>query len=191
MSLLVVCEGLDGAGKTSAIEQLLKDNNNFAYSKGIGSDTYIGKIARKHPSTFMFLSELIYVKYKIIKPNLRKNKIILQDRYDASVLAYPTAEKYHNKLIGKILKSFLIKPDALAYFDVSLEERIKRLASNKKNKYHVALSKDPDLIISRENKYLDLYRQFNGPKTKINTTNKSVKEAAEILEEFIWKIAKK
>lgn len=187
---LIVCEGLDGAGKTTTIKELLKYNNDntFVYSKGLGSNTFIGKLARKFPSAFMFMLELIYINHKVIKPNLKKNKIILQDRYDASILSYPGAEKIHNRLIGKILNYFVIKPDALIYFKVSLEERIKRLENDNHNKYHISLSKNPALITTREDKYLSLYNQFKGYKTKINTTNLKVEEAAKILQGFVLKI---
>ncbi|MDD5191881.1 MAG: AAA family ATPase [Candidatus Nanoarchaeia archaeon] len=188
--LLIICEGLDGTGKTTTIKQLLsnnKENNDYIYSKGIGSDTFIGKLARKFPSTLLFLLELMYIQYRIIKPNLKQNKIILQDRYDLSILSYPTAEREYNKLIAKIFKPFIIKPDALVYFHASLEEIIKRLSKSSDNKYHKILSKNPHLIISRENKYLDLYTKFNGYKTKIDTTNKTAEQSSKALEIFVYK----
>ena len=186
--LLIVCEGLDGAGKTTTIEKLLeneKENNNFVYSKGIGSSTFMGKLSRKFPSTFLFLLELIYNQYKIIKPNLKDKKVILQDRYDFSVLSYPTADRFYNRTIAKILSPLIIKPNVLVYFDVSLEERIKRLKESSYNKYHSLLSKNPQLITSRESKYLDFYNKFNRKKTKIDTTNLTPEQSAKLLKQFI------
>ncbi len=186
--LLVVCEGLDAAGKTTTIKKFMenKKDNNFLYNKGLGSPTFIGKLAKKFPSTLMFLLDLIYIRYKIIQPALRKNKIILQDRYDFSILSYNIKEeKPLKKKIINFLRRFLLKPDALVYFQVSLEERIKRLKNGRPNKYHALLSKNPNLIKLRENKYLCLYHNFKGNKTKINTTGLRVENAAKLLEKFI------
>ena len=70
---LIVCEGLDCSGKTTAIEEVINSNPEYVYSKGIGSNSRFGKIARKFPSTWMFLSELVYNTYVHIIPNLKKN----------------------------------------------------------------------------------------------------------------------
>lgn len=183
---LRVCEGLDGAGKTTTIEQLLqnKRNNDLIYSKGIGSNTWLGKLARKFPSTFLFLLELLYIQYKVIKPNLKKGKTVLQDRYDFSIITYPTAQRFYNKIITKILSPLIPEPDSLIHFHVDVNERIKRLKGDN-NKYHKILSENPNLIILRERRYLHLYNQFSKSKIKIDTTNKSIKQSAKILENFI------
>src|SRR3989338_6472640 len=194
--LFIVCEGLDGAGKTTTIKEMLKsdskDNNKFVYSKGLGSDSLIGRIYRRFPSTFMFMLELIYVVFKSIKPSLRNGKIIIQDRYDISILSYaPKAKRGHNQILINIMKNLLVKPDALTYFHVSLEERLKRLSKSRHNKYHNILLMNPQLIIARERRYLDLYNQFAVERIKISTTNKSVKEAARILRNFVLKLKNK
>ena len=191
--LFIVCEGLDGAGKTTTIKEMLKsdskDNNKFVYSKGLGSDSLIGRISRRFPSTFMFMLELIYVVFMSIKPNLRKGNIIIQDRYDISILSYaPKVKRRHNQILTRIMRNLLAKPDALVYFHVSLKERLKRLNKSRHNKYHNILLMNPQLIIEREKEYLNLYNQFAGDKIKINTTNKSAKEAARILRRFILKL---
>jgi len=191
--LFIVCEGLDGAGKTTTIREMLKsggkDNNKFVYSKGLGSDSLIGRISRRFPLTFMFMLELIYVVFRSIKPNLRKGNIIIQDRYDISILSYaPKVKRRHNQILTRIMRNLLAKPDALVYFHVSLKERLKRLNKSRHNKYHNILLMNPQLIIEREKEYLNLYNQFAGDKIKINTTNKSAKEAARILRRFILKL---
>ena len=57
---VVLFVGVNGSGKTTAIKKVLKKSkdNNFVYSKGIGSNSLIGKISRKFPFTIMFLIEL-------------------------------------------------------------------------------------------------------------------------------------
>jgi len=186
MSLFVVCEGLDGAGKTSSIKKVLEKHKEFVYSKGIGSKTFFGKMARRFPSTFMFLIELIYITFRSIKPNLGRNKIVLQDRYDFSVITFvPLANRWYNLIIRKIFCSFLEKPDALVYFSVLLGERIKRLRKEEDNKYHILLAENPNLIKIREKEYLNHYNGFNGKKIIIDTTDKSKEKCGEILEKFV------
>lgn len=185
----IVCEGVDGAGKTTTIDGFLKrknDEKHYFYSKGLKSDTFIGRIALSHPSTLLFLLELVYVTHKLVKPSLRENKIVLQDRYDFSILAYtPACEKWYNKLAAFLLRPYLIKPDLLVYFDVSLEERIKRLKSSQQNKHHAALIRNPELVYAQEKKFAELLNQYAGRKAYIDTTNKSIDA---IVNEFAQKI---
>jgi len=175
----IVCEGLDGAGKTTTIKKAMKKlNKNYVYNKGLKSNTLMGKLAPKIPSTFTFLLELLNNTIRKIKPALKSNKIVLQDRYDLSVLScVPYVDKFYNKLFINFFKRFLLKPDILIYFTVSENERIKRLKQNK-NKYHAKLIKNPKLIKLREKRYSEFYKNFKGAKYKIDTTKKDVKEAA-------------
>lgn len=185
--ILIVCEGLDCSGKTTTINELLRQDSKkkFIYSKGIGSDTIIGKISRKFPSTLMFFVELIYMTFKKIKPNLKKGKIILQDRYDLSITSYvPLTNKWYNKLFIKIFKVFIIKPDALVYFHLPLRERIKRL-KDKGAKYELMLANNPNLILLREKEYLMKYDKFNGLKIKIDTKKNNIEQTAKIFNKFI------
>jgi len=131
MSPLIIFEGLDASGKTTIIHELIKKNPQFIYSKGIGSNTFIGKISKKFPSTLLFFLEIIYTQHKIIIPNLRKNKVILRDRYSLSILSHEKAQKPLNKIISQIFRLFILKPDVLIYLTVSMDERINRLKKHK------------------------------------------------------------
>ncbi len=189
--LLIVCEGLDCSGKTTAIKEILKGNNKqFVYSKGIGSNTLIGAISRKFPSTFLFFIELVYFIFAKIKPNLKKGKTILQDRYDISIISYvPLTKRKYNRLLIKIFEKFVIRPNAIVYFHLPLNERIKRL-KEKGARYELMLAERPSLIMIREKEYLKWYSNFNGPKIKINTKKNNIKKSSRILEKFIKDLAK-
>jgi thymidylate kinase len=183
----IVCEGLDAAGKTTVIKEALKKmGKSYAYNKGLTSDTLIGKIAPKMPSTLTFLVELMYSTKKKVMPFMEEGKTVLQDRYDMSIISYvPEAERWYNRAFAKILKRFLLKPDMLIYFTVSKSERIKRLKNQAYNKYHYKLINNPELIDLREREYSELYENFKGEKYKIDTT----KENLEItVNRFISKI---
>jgi len=185
----IVCEGLDGAGKTTIIKEAIKKlDDSFIYIKGLKSNTFIGKIASKIPVTFTFLLELAWNTKRKIKPALKSNKIVFQDRYDLSLLSYvPKVYRLYNKLLMNIFKKFLLKPDVLIYFTVSFDERIKRLEQNR-NKYHSLLIKNPSLIKLREKKYLELYDNFDGIKFKIDTKKKEIDET---VDEFIAQLFKR
>ena len=182
---LIVCEGLDCSGKTTTINEILNNNKKFIYSKGIGSNTFIGKISRKFPSTLLFFIELIYFVITKIKPNLKKEKIILQDRYDISITSHvPLTNRLYNKLLIKIFKKFIIKPDAIVYFYLPLNEHIRRL-KQKGAKYELILANNPILISSKKREYQKWYEQFKGPKIKINTGKNNIKQSAKKVTNFI------
>ncbi|MEK6968903.1 MAG: hypothetical protein AABW48_00575 [Nanoarchaeota archaeon] len=183
---LIVCEGLDCTGKTTTIKKILEQKNEqFIYSKGIGSNMFIGKISRKFPSTFLFFIELIYGLTTTIKPSLKKGKIILQDRYTISITSYvPLTNKWHNQLIIKTFKRFILKPDAIVYFYLPVKEHIKRL-KQKGAKHELILANNPNLIIQRKKEYLKWYNCFQGPKIKINTLTNNEQETAKKLNSFI------
>ena len=83
-SKFIVLEGLDGSGKTT-IAKAISNKKEHIYSKGVPSKTFVGKIVRKYPLTILFLLDLFYLTYFHIKPNLKRNKTIIQDRYDLSI----------------------------------------------------------------------------------------------------------
>jgi len=182
---LIVCEGLDCSGKTTAIEEIINSSPEYIYSKGIGANSFFGRTARRFPSTFIFLSELIYNIYTHIIPNMRENKIVLQDRYYVSVTSFvPNTNKLYNQLLINTARLLIPEPDAIVYFYLPLEERIKRLRQKGK-KYELILAENPYIIILREREYEKWYNQFDGPKIRINTQENNIKQTARILEEFV------
>jgi len=182
---LIVCEGLDCSGKTTAIKQIINSDPRYVYSKGIGSDSKFGRIARKFPSTLMFLSELVYNIYSHVNPNLKKGRIILQDRYDISMTSFvPNTNRWYNQLLIALTKPLIPKPDVVVYFYLPLKERIKRL-KEKGKKYEIMLAENPNIITLREKVYEEWYKRFNGPKIKINTKENNVQQTARKLKAFI------
>lgn len=178
----IVCEGLDCGGKTTTIKKVIEICcNNAFYSKGLCSDTPIGKFASRFPSTLLFLIELAYNTHFIIKPMLKNGKIVFQDRYIHSIESYaPSAARVYNRLLITIAKRFLLKPDALVHFTVSENERIKRLMA-KPSAHHEALVRSKGLIDLRENYYLRLFSEFKGKRQIIDTTNCTIEDSCKKL----------
>lgn len=199
-SYFIVFEGTDGSGKTTAAEEAIKKlrrpgefkESDICYLKGVGSGSFIGKIARRFPCTLLFCVELLHQIFWKIRPALQKGKIVFQDRYFFSIASHlPQADRKFNKMLLKITERFVIKPDLILYFMVSRDEQIKRLKkSAATNRFHKELINNPETAEKRLNKYKELIfdsREFLP--IIINSTNiepeKISDEVADIVRQFI------
>ncbi len=183
---LIVCEGLDCSGKTTAIKEVLKAHPEWVYSKGMGSDTLMGKFSRKFPSTLTFLVELLYVQQSLVLPNLKHGKTVLQDRHELSISSYvPSTQHWHNRKLIEAFHPGIVPPYALMYFTVPLEERVQRLRE-KGTKYEMQMADNSELITLREAEYAREYEKFAGPKLRLDTGEYGIKETAERLEGFVF-----
>lgn len=185
----IVFEGLDKAGKTTLAKKIIEKSrikNKIIYQKGVCSDTFLGNIARHHPSTSLFLLECYLLSFKNYF-RLKNNINIVQDRYYFSVASHvPLANKFYNRLLIKISEKILPPPDILIYCIVSKEERLKRLLKDSNdNKHHQELIKNHYLIDAREetNKYY--FNKNKGYKILVDTTSCDADETAlKILEQI-------
>jgi thymidylate kinase len=188
----IVCEGMDAAGKTTSIHNAITEyrriyGDTITYNKGLKSDSFFGKISEKFPSTITLLVEQLYQNNRIIKPELSIDNIVIQDRWYYTVLSH---NKRKEKLLEKIFTPFLSKPDALVYFSVSLEERLKRLNQDSKKAEHMEILNNPKFIKKREERMLKYYSEFDGPKIIIDTTSKTKEQSGHELYEFICSLSK-
>lgn len=170
--LFIVFEGLDKAGKTTLAKLLIKDKKKFFYQKGICSNTWIGKISKKYPSTFLFLLEIFY--HSVFNYfRMLKGINIVQDRYLLSVATYiPVSHKLVNRILLKFF-SFLREPDILIYCTVSKRERIKRLRKDERyNKHHLWLIENHEYIDKRDKEYEKYFQRHKNKKILINTSDK-------------------
>lgn len=185
----IVVEGLDGAGKTTAILSALgelSERFNVSYLKSVGGNSYWGELARRHPSTFLFLVELLWVTNHGLRPALNRGKNVLMDKYFYNVASHiPVVNTKINKTLIKIFKSLMIEPDLVVYFKVSLEERLKRLKKAPFNKFHEALINNPEWAREREQAYSIMVARSDINTVYLDTTGKSEEEVAEELKTII------
>lgn len=186
----VVCEGLDKAGKTSVLKKIVDSSEDYVYVKGVTSTSFVGRLARKYPSTLTLLVDLAYTTFTRIIPELLKGKTVFQDRYVYSLQAYvPSSERFYNRLLFKLFSPLLLEPDTLVYFTVAREERIRRIEKDSDNIHHKRLIENPELIDLRDKKFHEIYSNFPEKKMMLNTTVKSIEESVdefyEILEDNI------
>lgn len=179
-SKFIVFEGLDKSGKTT-IAKALADKDKGVYIKGVPSNTFFGSFVRKFPFTILFILDLLYLTYFYIKPTLKQNKTVLQDRYLLSIESYvPISARGYNKLFLHLIKKLLLEPDLLIYLYLPKKERIRRL-KKAIGKYENILINNPLTIKKRERSYNKNYNNFKGEKIRINTNKHSINTTINIL----------
>ena len=199
----ITLEGVDGAGKSSVLEDILAnytDTNHDAnidttsdtkiiYHKGFNKTSVIGKYINTHPSSILYYLDLAYKSQTYIRSKLKSGYIILQDRYVQSVDSFlPDANYIYNQKFRDLISRFFIKSDLYVYVTVSEEECIKRLKQVNINsldladiRYHETLMSDINRMRNRKKMYDNIYDRHEGYKIIIDTTGKSAKESAQIL----------
>ena len=128
----------------------------------------------------------MYISNFIIKPAIKKGKIFIKDRYIQSIETYiPENNKLYNKIIIRLIKPILLKPDLLVYVNVSEDERIKRLKKSLDNKYHRELIENPELIRIRDECYNELFKKSIEKKISIDTSHGKARNYAERVNKII------
>ncbi|MGM9453127.1 dTMP kinase [Legionella bozemanae] len=145
---LIVIEGLEGAGKSTAINtitELLTEKHIKTLTTREPGGTAIGEILRaliKNPNYRDILDDrsellLLYTARiqlfeEIIKPALLQGVWVIADRFELSTMAYQGGGRGLDQAIINQLSSFALqgfKPDLIIYLDISPEEGMKRVKS--------------------------------------------------------------
>lgn len=143
---LITLEGIDNSGKTTHAKKL----SNYLKKKGYKvllvrdpGGTRISEKIRKilldkknslsaATELFLYLAARQQLVSEIILPALKKNKIVICDRYCDSTLAYQGYGRGLNiNLVDNILKSFFPVPDLTILIDLPVLEAQKRFGSNR------------------------------------------------------------
>lgn len=191
-SNFIVFEGLDGAGKTTAINILISRLESAGYSckyqKGLCSDTFWGRISRRYPCSLTFLVEQVFLSYRRCPKFAQKVDFFFQDRYYYTVATYlPDCRKSYNRVLVRLCRLFLPKPDLLVYMHLSVTERRKRLENSLDNPYHKILYNNPELIAARDLEYAKIFSRYRGKKIVYDTTKISTTDVAQELLLFLTK----
>lgn len=141
--LITFC-GLDGCGKTTMIQRLMKElegSNKVILTKQPTDFVRQSKIFRAYMDepdhnefeyrslSLLAASDRVQHVNKFIEPQIKKGNIVLSDRYYYSCLANLNARGYsEDRWIYEIAES-IIKPDIAFFFDVPVETAIKRVRS--------------------------------------------------------------
>lgn len=157
---LFVVEGIDGSGKSTQLDLLKKwligEGYCVAFSEWnsspiVGQTTRVGKKKRMlTPLTFSLIHAADFADRmeRQMLPALKAGTVVLADRYVYTAFARDAARGVDREWLRR-LYSFAVRPTVAFYFDVPLEESLKRiLAGRPALKYYEAgldmhFSEDP------------------------------------------------
>lgn len=137
----IVFEGLDGSGKTTALEGLVPFLRD-AYITREPSDGHVGKLIRQaltkqitlHPETFALLfaaDRYEHIQNEIL-PMLEAGRDVLCDRYYFSNLAYQGDVVPAAQILNfNSMATDLIHPDYVFFIDTPAQECLRRIEKNR------------------------------------------------------------
>lgn len=147
--LLVVFEGIDGAGKTTQVDLLLKYVSDLGYNMEFtrwSSFDLLKKPMKKlkkakmldNLSYFLLNAADMNLRYQnCILPALAQNKIAICDRYYYTSLVRDGLRGIDTKVVEDVYKDYL-KPDLIFYCKVPIDVAFGRLMNNKGFSYYGA-----------------------------------------------------
>ncbi len=143
MSIFVVFEGIDGSGK-STISEAIKSEFHDIYLTREPTDSTVGTLAQKiakentdpYKDLFLYLADRVEHTKKI-KEKLKKENLVICDRYWGSTAAYQAAtDKISLEYAESIQEPFILKPDLTILFDIKPKESLRRInPRGEKSKY--------------------------------------------------------
>lgn len=145
--ILISLEGIDGCGKTSAVETIVTEceraEKDFVTTKE-PSDLWTGEVVygaltddeMVATTDFMlFCADRAHHIEERIKPALEAGKVVITDRYADSTVAYQT-DRVADELgmdvgscrqyIRRVFEPFHISPDRTIYLDISVDTSLER-----------------------------------------------------------------
>ncbi|MDR3501868.1 MAG: dTMP kinase [Legionella sp.] len=148
MGKLIVIEGLEGAGKSTAVNTIIEfltqlDINTITTREPGG--TVIGEVLReviKNPEykdvlddkseLLLLYTARIQLLEQVIKPALKQGAWVVADRFELSTMAYQGGGRGLDQEMIERLSAFALdgfKPDLTLYLDISPEEGMQRVRS--------------------------------------------------------------
>jgi dTMP kinase len=192
--ILIVFEGIDGSGKSTQAEILLKrlqeEDLEVVYFREPSKGKWGRKIKKKalHPDSLspeeeldLFLKDRRENVEKNLKPALQKRRIVILDRYYYSTIAYQGAKGIDEKLIRTMNEEFVLEPDLVFIFDIAPQKGLERIENRKKK----------DRLFEREDylvKVREIFRSFKGEKFVHIDALKSEEEISKEIEEIVLKL---
>jgi len=143
--LLIVLEGIDGAGKSTQARFLVRmlrrkglDAEYFREPSGGRWGREIKRKAKQDASLTpeeeldLFLKDRRENVEKNLKPALKRKKIVILDRYYFSTIAYQGAKGIDQARIRRLNEAFAPKPDLVFILDINAQAGLARIEGRKK-----------------------------------------------------------
>ena len=201
----IVFEGIEGSGKSFLSKKIFKILKSKGYGvtitrepggtsraekirKIILADYFNSKIKEKfhkYTDTLLYLAARNEHIQNVIKPALKKNKIVICDRFTDSTIAYQVyGKKVDKKFIDNIHLKILngIKPDLTFVLKVNIENSKRRLKKRKvKNRYdkfsksfYINAQKAFIHLAKKDKKYHHIINNSNDDKRVVNNLLKII-----------------
>ena len=168
--ILIVIEGIDGAGKSTQARRLLRrlralgfDAVHFREPTRGRWGKKIKELARRRDSLLPEEELDLFVKdreenvRKNLRPAVEAKKIVILDRYYFSTIAYQGAKGIDPAGIRRMNEKFAVKPDLIFILDINATAGLRRIHHRKRK----------DLLFERK-RYLArvrrIFRSFRGRK---------------------------
>lgn len=135
---LIVIEGTDGVGRTTQIDLLkpwLEQEGHAVLVTGMSRSTLAGKGIKRAKegntlgritSTLFYATDFADRLENEIAPALRAGFIVLTDRYIYSLMARALVRQLNPAWVGNLYK-FALKPDAIFYLRIQIEQLVPRV----------------------------------------------------------------
>ncbi len=189
--ILIVFEGIDGSGKSTQAEILMKMLQKKGFDVVYFQEPSKGKWGRKikkkalHPDSLAPEEELdLFQKdrkenvEKNLKPALEKKRVVILDRYYYSTIAYQGAKGIEKKRIRKMNEEFAVQPDLVFILDIDPQKGLERIESRKK-KYRL-FEREEYLVKVRE-----IFKSLKGKNFIHINALKSKEEISKEIEEIV------
>ncbi len=166
--VLIVIEGIDGAGKSTQARLLLKKLLSEGYPAVYFREPTKGKwgrevkkLARRADSLSPEEELALFIKdreenvKKNLGPALSREKVVILDRSYFSTIAYQGAKGISPVRIRKLHQAFAVRPDLVFILDIDPAEGLQRIRARKKR--DVLFEREDYLVIVRK-----IFRSFRG-----------------------------
>lgn len=189
--ILIVLEGIDGAGKSTQAEILMNRLQERGYDVAYFREPSEGKwgqeIKKKaaHPDSLspeeeldLFLKDRKENVEKNLRPALEKKKIVILDRYYFSTIAYQGAKGIDQERIRRVNEEFVVEPDLVFFLDVDPREGLDRIKNRKKKD---RLFEQAEYLV----KVREIFRSFRGERFIHIDASKPKKEISAEIEKIV------
>ena len=144
----ITFEGIDGSGKSTQLRLLASELRRRKYDVVTTLEPGGTPLGRRLREAFLETEEtvsplaelLLFAADRsqhvelLIKPSLAENKIVISDRYADSTFVYQGAGRgFDEKIVNQVIELATggLKPDLTFFFDLPIEESIRRKTSRK------------------------------------------------------------
>lgn len=189
--VLIVFEGIDGAGKTTQAKLLLhtlqKRGLDSVYFREPSESKWGKEIKKKaafqgslspQQELDLFQKDRKENVEKNIKPALKNKKVVLMDRYYFSTIAYQGAKGIDPQYIQEFNQKIAVKPDLVFILDIKASRGLQRLTDRKRK----------DLLFEKEDYLVEvrkMFKRFKGENFIHLQAGKKKKEIQEEIEKIV------